>query len=108
MSAVKGVEAAVRVFLEHLKIRGVVLDAVAVPVAENAQAGLLVHKEESAEVGIELLNAGTSRDEIVIIAKIPELHFGESFLEAAVIVEAICAGAHVGADDAKLTNIQII
>ncbi len=61
MTAVKSVEAAVGIFLEHLKIRGVVLDAIAVPIAENAQAGLLVNKEESAEIGIELLDAQRAR-----------------------------------------------
>src|SRR5271168_3894502 len=77
MAAIEGVEAAVGVFFEHLEVHGVVLDAVAVPIAENAQAGLLVDKEKSAEIGVELLNAGAGGDEIVIIAEVVKLHLDE-------------------------------
>ena len=59
VTAIKSVETAVGIFFEELKIRGVVFDAVAVPIAKDAQAGLFVNKEKSAEIGIELLNART-------------------------------------------------
>src|SRR5580692_7249970 len=108
VTAIKSVEAAVGVFLKKLKIRGVVLDAVALPVAENAQTGLLVNEKKAAEIGIELLNAGARGDEIVVVAEIVKLHLNKGFLEADVIVEAICASAHVGADDAKLADVEVV
>ena len=95
-------------FSRNLKIRGVVLDAVAVPIAEDAQAGLLVNEEESAKVGVELLNARTHGNEIVVVAEIVEFHFDEGFLQAQVVVEAVGASEHVRTNDAKLANVEII
>src|SRR6266436_1119624 len=37
-----------------------------------------------------------------------KLHFDESFLEADMIVEAVCAVANIRADNAKLTNIEVV
>src|SRR5271165_5007843 len=37
-----------------------------------------------------------------------ELHFDEGFLQAKVVVEAVSASEHVGADDAKFTNVKIV
>src|SRR5580700_2254944 len=108
MTAFESVEAAVGVFLEKLKIHGVVLDAVAVPVAEDAQAGLFIHEKKSAEIGIELLNAGAGGDEIVAVAEIMELHFDERFFEAEMIIETVGAETHVRTDNAKLTDVEII
>src|SRR4029077_7838809 len=108
MTALESVEAAVAGFLEKLKIRGVVPDAVAVPVAEDAQAGLFVHEKKSAEIGIELLNAAAGGDEIVVIAEIMELHFDERFFEAEMNIETVGAATHVRTDNAKLTDVEII
>ncbi len=78
------------------------------PIAKDAHAGLFINEEKSAEVGIELLNTGAHRNEIVVVAEIVELHFDEGFLQANMIVEAVGASEHVGADDAELTNVEIV
>src|SRR5580700_10059157 len=108
MAALERVEPAVRVFLEKLKIHGVVLDAVALPIAKDAQAGLFIGKKKASEVGIELLNARASRDEIVVVAEVAELHFDKGFLQAGMIVKTVGAAAHVRAHDAKLANVEIV
>ncbi len=75
-----GIQSAIGIFLEEIEIRRIVFDAVAVKIPENTQAGLLIDKQEAAEVGIELLNPGARRNEIVIGAQVMKFYFHESFL----------------------------
>jgi hypothetical protein len=91
VAAVEGVESAVGVFFEEMKIGDVVFDAIAVEVAEDAQGRLFIDKKKTAEVGVELLDAGARGDEIVVGAEVVDLYFDEGFLEADVIVEAVGA-----------------
>ncbi len=95
-------------FSRKLKIGGVVFDAVAAKIAEDADAGLFVDEEETAEVGVELLDAGAHGNEIVIGAEVGEFYFHEGFLQADAGVEAIGAVAHVGADDAEFAYVEIV
>jgi hypothetical protein len=37
-----------------------------------------------------------------------ELHFDESFLKPEMIVEAVGAAANIGADEAKLADLEIV
>ncbi len=108
VAALESVEAAVGVLFQELEVGGVVFDAVTVRAAEDAQAGLLVDKEEPAEISVELLNAGSGGDEIVVVAEIVQLHFHKGFLEAEMVVKAVGAVTHVRADDAKLANVEIV
>ena len=63
MAAVEGVESAVGVFFNEVKIGDVVFDAIAVEVAEDAQRRLFVNEKKAAEVRVELLDAGSRGDE---------------------------------------------
>jgi len=83
------VEAAVGIFFQEVKVGDVVFDFVVVEIAEDADAWLFVLKEETAEVGVEFLNAGANGNEIVVRAQIMNLVFGEGFLEAEVRIEAV-------------------
>ena len=49
-----------------MKVSNVVLDPVAVQIAENSQRGLFVDKKKSSEIRVELLNPGARRNEIII------------------------------------------
>ena len=95
-------------FLEEMEIGGVVFDAIAAKIAENADGGLLVDEEKTAEVGVELLDAGAHGNEIVIGAEVGEFYFHEGFLQADVGVEAIGAVSDVGADDAAFADVEIV
>ena len=103
-AALEGVEAAVGIFFEEVKVGDVVFDFVVVKIAEDADAGLFVLKKETAEVGVEFLNAGTNRNEIVVHAQIVNLVFDEGFLQAEVRIEAVRTAQRAGADDAEFTD----
>src|SRR5690348_9616636 len=108
MAAIKSIQFAVGVFLEKLKIRHVVLDAIAVQIAENAQSGLFVDKQEASKVSVELLNPRPRRNEVIVGAEILQLYFDESFLQAEMIVEAVRPAAHIGSHDPEFSNFQVI
>src|SRR5216684_7734712 len=91
-----------------MKISQVVFNAAALQVAKDAQAGLLIHKKKTAEVGVELLDAGACGNEIVIRAQVVELDFDEGFLQTEMIVKAVGPAARIGSDNAKLSHIQIV
>ena len=108
VAAVEGVESAVGVFFNEVKIGEVVFDAIAVEVAEDAQGRLFVDKKKAAEVGIELLDTGARGDEVVVGTEVVELHLDEGFLEAEMIVEAVRTAAGIRADEAELADFQIV
>src|SRR6266699_3178104 len=98
MAALESVQPTVRVLFQKLKICGVVLHLVRVQVTENPNRGLLVNKKEAAKIGVELLDAGTEADEIIIRADIVELYLGERLLQPDMSVEAVGAASHVRSD----------
>src|SRR5690348_2358860 len=108
MAAIKSIQFAVGVFLEKLKIRHVVLDAIAVQIAENAHSGLFVDKQEASKVRVELLNPRPRRNEVIVGAEIVQLYFDESFLQAQVVIETVGSAPHVWSHDAQLSNFQVI
>src|SRR6266576_3392083 len=79
-----------------------------VDVAENTQGRFFVDKEKPTEVGVELLDAGARRDEVVVGTEVVELHFSEGFLEGDMIVEAVGAAAGIGAHETELADFQIV
>src|SRR5437870_4873029 len=105
MAAVKRIEATVGVLFDEVEVRQIVLDAIAVEIAKNAQSRLLVNKKEAAKICVELLDAGARGDEIVVGTEVVELHFDERFLKADVIVETVGAAADIGAHNAELADL---
>src|SRR5437879_3120000 len=81
-AAFERVEAAVGIFFQEVKIGDVVFDFVVVKIAKDADAWLFVLKEETAEVGVEFLNAGANGNEIVVRAEIVNLEFDKGLLKA--------------------------
>src|SRR5215467_3778712 len=81
------IEPAVGVLFEHREISRVVLIAVRIEVAEDAQAGFLVKEDEASEIAVEGLDARASRNRIVGVRKICELGFDKSFLKSDVRIE---------------------
>src|SRR3954469_16122124 len=66
VAALKRVQAAIGVFLQHVEVSAVVFDPVGAKVAEKSDAGLFIGKDKAAEIGIELLDAGAYRNEVVV------------------------------------------
>ena len=108
VAAVESVESAVGVFFEEMEVGEIVFDAVAVKIPENSQGWFFVNKKKAAEVSVELLDAGTRGDEIVIRAKVVEFHLDESFLETNMVVEAVGAAPRIGPNEAELADSQIV
>ena len=108
MSAFEHVEAAIRVFLNELKIREVVFDSSGMEISKEADGRLLIHKKKATKIRVELLNSGARGNKIVIRPKIVKFHFHESFLKAHVRVETVGAAADVRPDDAELSHLQIV
>ena len=101
----EGIERAIGIFFEEIEIGGVVFEAIGAEIAEEPEARLLVDEQETAKIGVELLDAGTEAHEIIIRADIAELHLGERFLQPDVGVETVGAASHVWSDDAQFANI---
>ena len=73
MTAVEsGVEAAIGIFLEKIEIGGVVFDAIAVKIAEDADGGLFIDEKKAAKIGVELLDSGAHGNEIVVGTEVGE------------------------------------
>src|SRR5262249_7606913 len=104
----EGVQSAVGIFLEEIEVGGVVFETIGTEIAEEANAGLLVDEEKTAEVGVELLDAGADGDEIVIGAEVGEVVFTEELLKSEVSVEAIGAVADVWTNDAEFADLEIV
>ena len=82
--------------------------AIVIQVAEDAQAGLLVGKNEAAEIAVEGLDSGARGDEIVVAAEIGQLDFDERFLQSNVAVEPRVSFAHVDVDDAVFLHVEVV
>ena len=108
VAAFERVEPAVGVFFEEMEVGEIVFNAIAVEVAEDSQGGFFVNKKKAAEVSVELLDAGTRGDEIVIRAEVVEFHLDESFLETNMVVEAVGAAPRIGPNEAELADSQIV
>src|SRR5208283_3440789 len=107
-AAIKSVQAAVSIFLQQMKISGIVFDAVAVKIAEESQSGLFVDEKETPKIGVELLDAGAHGYKIIVGAQVVKLQFREGFLQADVRIEPSGALAHVRTDDAQFLNIEVV
>src|SRR5579885_2017471 len=107
MPALECIQSAVGVLLEKMKIGEIVFDAVGMEVAEEAGGRLLIHEEESAEIGIELLDTGANGNEIIVGAQVAQLHFGERFLQAEMRVETVGSGEDAGFHDSEFAHVQV-
>ena len=102
------VQPAVRVFLEQIEIRQVVLPAVRIQIPEKSHAGLLVHEQKPPKIGVELLNSRAYGNKIEIRPDIVQLQLAEHFLKSQMPVEPRGAVAHVHRHDAQLAHRQVI
>ncbi len=102
------IQAAVGILFEEIKIRDVILPPIRIEIAEDADAWLFFHKQETAEVAIKTLNAGAHGDKVVIWADIFDLEFAEGFLQTDVCVETRGAFGHVDVDDSAFLDVEII
>src|SRR5580693_10049176 len=103
-----GIQSAVGVLLQEIKIGDVILPPIGIQVAEETHAGLFFHKKETAKIAVERLNAGAHGNEIVIRAQVVQLHLGEGFLQTDMRIQARGALAHVHVYDAEFLHVQII
>ena len=87
MPVAEGIQPAVGILFKHREISQVVLIAVRVERAEEPQAGLLVGKNETAEIAVEGLDSGARGNKIEIATEVRQLYFDESFLQSNVAVE---------------------
>src|SRR5947208_2683152 len=80
MAVVKGVQSAVGVFFKEEEIGSVVLQPIGAEISEDANTGLLLRKQQTAEVAAELLDAGPDRNEVIVRPQIGDLLFCECLL----------------------------
>ena len=79
------------VLLEPPERGQIVLEAVVVAVAEQADAELLVVEQEAAEIGLERLDADADGIEIVAVRDVAQVIVDEGFLHAEEVVVAVGA-----------------
>ena len=75
------IQVRVSVLLEHVERGDVVLPAVIVVIAEDADTKVRVIKNEAAKIAYEWLNADTRGNEIVIARQITQMNFTEGLLQ---------------------------
>ena len=85
------VEAGVGVLLQPPERREIVLEAVVVAIAEQADAELLVLEQEAAEIGLERLDADADAVEVVAVGDVADVIVDEGFLHAEELIEAVGA-----------------
>ena len=105
---VEGIQAAVGVFFEEVKVSQVVVEAIGAQVAEDADSGLLFGEDEAAKIAIELLDTGADRDEIEVRAQIVNLGFNKRLLHAGVCVKAIDTFRRIDVHESALAGLQEI
>ena len=102
------VEARIGVLLEPPDRRQIVLEAVVVAIAEQADAELLVLEQEAAEIELEGLDADPDRVEIEPVRDVAQMVVDEEFLDAERMIEAVGAARRLDVEDAALADIDII
>ena len=102
------VEPAVGILLEPPERREVILEAVIVAVPEEAQAKLLVVKQEAAKIRLERLDADPHRVKIVAGRDIAEVVIEERFLHADEMVEAMARLRWLDEQHAAFGHIDVV
>ena len=102
------VEARVGVLLEPPEGREVVLEAVAVAVAEEPDAELLVVEQEAAKVGLKRLDAHAHRIEIVAIRYVADVVVDKGFLHPHEVIEPVARRARLDQQDAALGHVHVV
>src|SRR5579872_7307257 len=108
MARIEGVQTAVRVFFQKIKVRQVVIDPVRTQISEKPHSRLLFRENKSAKIAHELLNSCADRNEIKIRTQIVNLGLDKTFLQASVRVETIGPVANVNVDQSALAGLQKI
>src|SRR5215469_497029 len=108
MPPVKCVQSAIRVLLQHLKIRNVVLPAIRFQIPENAQSRLFIGKKEPAKITRELLNTRAHGNKIVIRTQVRDFVFRKKFLHSNVRVISRRSCAHVDVRNSQFLRVEII
>ena len=75
------IQIGVRVLFEHVEGSDVVLPAVVVVIAEDADAEVGIVENEAAEIAHERLNAGAQRNEIVIVRQVTQVDLAKGLLQ---------------------------
>ena len=108
VSLVEGVQAAVSVFFEEIKVSQVVVKAVGAQVAEEANSGLLLGEKESAKIAGELLDSGADGNEIEVRAQVVNLGFDKRLLHSGMRVEAVDTLRGINVHKSTLAGLQEI
>src|SRR4051812_3648323 len=78
---IETIQVGIGILLAHVEVGEVVLQAVVVGVAEDADSEIGIVKDEAAEIAHERLYANPRRDEVVVVRKITDVNFQERLLE---------------------------
>src|SRR6266498_2138556 len=81
MARVEAIEAAVCILLQHREVSGVVLNAIVVGSAEEANAEVVIRKNEDTKIRDKWLDALPDGHKIVVCVHIPSLHFANSLFK---------------------------
>ena len=109
MTIVVRIQSRVRVLFDHVVVEKVELVPVRVLRTEQPHGAVCVEEDEPAEVRVEQLVAGTSRNEIVVGTQVSEFDFAEVLLQKdRVISETPSAFSNVGVDDCQFLDIQLV
>src|SRR4029079_9527803 len=101
-------QAAVGVLLETAEVRDVVLPAIVVARAEQANPKLVVLEQEAAEVRRERLDADAQAGEILVVGDVAQVLVDERRLDAEVMIVARLALARIGIDALQRFELDVV
>ena len=109
IARIKLVQVRVGIFLEHLEGGEIVLPAIVVVIAKDAGAEIGVVKDETAKIAHERLDAGTRRNEIVIVREIADVYLGKCFLERGpIFVAPRILEPRIGIEHAGFLHVGVV
>ena len=102
------IQVRVGVLLEHVEGGEVVLPAVVVVVAEDADAEVGVVENEAAKIAHERLNANAQRNEIVVIRQVAKVDLAERFLKREEFLFPRCAVLRIRIHHIALFHVEVV
>src|SRR5580658_9133359 len=108
MAILHGIEPTIGILLQHREVGKVVLITVRIKSPKDSEAWLLIEKDKAAKVAIKGLNPRAGGNEVIGVAEIRELNFGEGFLQSDMRIQPGSPFARVDVDDARVFGRQIV
>src|SRR3954447_17750504 len=73
MARVERIQVRIGILLAHIEVHEIVLDAIVVPIAEDARSEVCVGEDESSKIRDKRLNTPAGRNEVVSVGNVADV-----------------------------------